>query len=346
MKIDTSFRPGGGWIGKCRDAFTLVELLVSMAILAVLLLLLSQLLDQVQKTWNYSEGRVSQFREARVAFDIITKNLSQATLNTYWDLEYGDDNQPVGYRRHTELHFLTINGEKLGSYADGQITGHAIFFQAPLGFSNKYRNLSNLLNARGYFLVFGGDQRFKPSIVDAQPSYRFRIMEYRAPAEENQVYIDGDEERSRGGDAEFSRWFKHELADYSHPLAENIVALVISPRDTLTGGGDDESQTYSRIARDYEFDSNTHPDPRFNNQLPPLVRVTMVAIDEPAAVRMEAENGNNMPQVVPSGLFRNTATFDNDVERLKEALSEKGYNHKVFSTMVAIRSSKWSTSVP
>lgn len=334
------------WVARVRKAFTLVELLVAMAILAVLLLLLSQLLDQVQRTWNYSEGRVSQFREARVAFDIITKNLSQATLNTYWDLEYDKDNLPSGYRRHTELHFLTIRGEKLGSYSDGEITGHAIFFQAPLGFSNKYRNLSNLLNARGYFLVFGSDERFKPSIVDAEPSYRFRIMEYRAPAEENQVYIDGDEERARGGEADYSRWFKHDLAEYSHPLAENIVGLIISPRDTLSGGSDDETATYSRIARDYEFDSNTNPDPRFKNQLPPLVRVTMVAIDEPAAVRMEVENGKSIPQVIPAGLFRNTSNFDSDMERLKESLSEKGYNHKVFSTMVAIRSSKWSTAVP
>ena len=76
---------------KVRDAFTLIELLVSMAILSLLLLLLAQLLDQVQQAWRYSEGRVSQFREARVAFDIITKNLSQASLNTYWDYEYDED---------------------------------------------------------------------------------------------------------------------------------------------------------------------------------------------------------------------------------------------------------------
>lgn len=328
------------------SAFTLVELLVAMSILSVLLLLLSQLLDQVQKTWNYSEGRVSQFREARVAFDIITKNLSQASLNTYWDYEY-DNNIVSGYKRQSELHFLTIDGDSLGSSAGGQITGDAIFFQAPLGVSYIYRNLNNLFNARGYYLLFGSDERFKPSIVESTPSYRFRVMEYRPPSELNQIYIDGDVERVRGQDPVYTEWFRYDMEEYSNPLAENVIALVISPRDTLEVSGESSRDTYSRIARDYNFNSNDHPDmDRFGQQVPPLVRVTMVVLDEPSAIRLEAENGTGMPDVVPRGLFRDTGNFDTDVEALKEALSEKNLNHKVFSTMVAIRSSKWSTYVP
>jgi len=326
--------------------FTLVELLVSMTILSVLLLLLSQLLDQVQKTWNYSEGRVSQFREARVAFDLISKSLSQASLNTYWDYDYDSNNAVVGYKRQNELHFKTMKGSDLGSTKDGQITGHAMFFQAPLGFSNKYRNLNNLFNARGYYLVFGGDERFKPRIVQADPKYRYRIMEYRPPAEENQIYIDGDEERLKGQPAKYTNWYKHQLEKYSNPLAENIVALVISPRDTLEEMSESGRDTYSRIARDYTFDSNEHPDPKFLQQVPPLVRVTMVAIDETSAIRLEAENGNSMPNLVSNNLFTDTTNFDADIEALKKSLTEKGVNHKVFSTLVAIRSSKWSTLVP
>ncbi len=68
-------------------AFTLVELLVSLAVLSILLLINAQVIGQVQSTWSASNARVSQFREARTAFDIITRNLSQATLNTYLDYE-------------------------------------------------------------------------------------------------------------------------------------------------------------------------------------------------------------------------------------------------------------------
>lgn len=326
--------------------FTLVELLVAMSILSVLLLLLSQLLDQVQKTWNYSEGRVSQFREARVAFDLITKSLSQASLNTYWDYEYNADNTVKNYKRTSELHFLTIQGSDLGRTRDGQVLGHAMFFQAPLGFSNQYRNLNNLFNARGYYLVFGSDERFKPRIVQAAPKFRFRVMEYRPPSEENLIYVDGDEEREKGQQAQYTKWYKDRLDLFSNPLAENIIALVVSPRDTVETSGQDRRDTYSEIARDYLFDSNEHTNPLFVQQVPPLVRVTMVAIDETSAVRLEAENGNGMPQLVPTSLFRNTSNFDADVEALKASLSEKGVNHKVFSTLVAIRSSKWSTAIP
>ncbi|MCB1062209.1 MAG: Verru_Chthon cassette protein C [Verrucomicrobiae bacterium] len=332
---------------KC-NAFTLVELLVSMSILSVLLLLLSQLLSQVQQTWNFAEGRVSQFREARVAFDIITKNLSQASLNTYLDYDYDSNNKVKNYKRQSELHFLTIEGKDLGRTSAGEITGHAIFFQAPLGFSDAYRNLNNLFNARGYYLSYGDDERFKPSIVKSDPKYRFRLMEYRPPSEENFIYIDGDDERKLDRPVKYTEWFRHDIDKFSIPLAENVIALVISPRDTLEEAGENKRDTYSRIARDYLFDSNEHTDPNFRQQIPPLVRVTMVVIDDPAAIRLEAQESGSgqMPDLVSSSLFRETSRFDEDVETLKEDLSEKSINHKVFSTMVALRGSKWGANVP
>lgn len=319
-----------------------------MAILSILLLLLSQLLDQVQRTWQYAEGRVSQFREARVAFDIITKNLGQASLNTYWDYEYNENNQVEGYKRQSELHFKTFPGRDLAGAMKGEITGHAIAFQAPLGFSNIFRNLNNLFNARGYYVLFGSDEDFTPRILANQieEKYRFRLMEYRPPAEENQIYIDGDAERLRDKDPEYTEWFRYKMKEFSHPLAENILTLVIAPRDTLETTMEDRRDTYSRIARDYTFDSNTHPDARFIQQLPPLVRVTMVAIDEASAVRLESEHGNNIPTLVPTTLFRDSGRFDKDVEDLKEQLQKRNINHKVFSTMVALRSAKWSTYNP
>jgi len=337
------------------DAFTLIELLVSMAILSLLLLLLAQLLDQVQQAWRYSESRVSQFREARVSFDIISKNLSQASLNTYWDYEYDEDNMVKRYKRQSELHFKTFPASELGSDMRGTLTGHAIAFQAPLGFSNTFRNLNNLFNARGYFLLYGDDRDYTPKILRnrLQPKERYRLMEYRPPAEENQIYIDGDQERLAFPEqpVKYTDWYRYKLNEFSHPLAENIVSLVIAPRDTLETVSDDRRQTYSRIAPDYTFNSNMQDDggggfynERYAQQLPPLVRLTMVAIDETSAVRLEASN--HAPPLVPNNLFRQSEDFEADVQTLKEQLQEKNVNHKVFSTMVAIRSAKWSTYNP
>jgi len=171
-------------------------------------------------------------------------------------------------------------------------------------------------------------------------------MEYRPPAEENLIYVDGDEEREKEQPAKYTKWYKDRLELFSNPLAENIIALVISPRDTVANAGQNQVDTYSEIAKDYLFDSNEHTNPVYLQQVPPLVRVTMVAIDETSAVRLEAENGNSMPDLVPASLFRNTSNFDADILALKDLLNQNSVNHKVFSTMVAIRSSKWSTLVP
>ena len=134
-------------------AFSLIELMVAMGILTVLMLMMTLLLDQVQDSWRFSESRISQFREARVAFDLMSKNISQASLNTYWDLR-DDDNDGIvdQYLRTSELHFAVFDAEReLRGKAGGQEpVGHGIFFQAPLGYSDDFRNLNNLFNAVGY----------------------------------------------------------------------------------------------------------------------------------------------------------------------------------------------------
>ena len=133
------------------------------------------------------------------------------------------------------------------------------------------RNLNNLFNARGYYVVYGSDKEFKPQFVGSEVDerYRFRLMEYRPPAEENMVYNDGDRLRRWEPNPSFTDWFRHELSEFSHPLAENIVALVVAPRDTVEKSTENRRDTYSRIARNYQFDSNTHQDIRFVQQLPP-----------------------------------------------------------------------------
>ncbi len=336
------------------NGFSLIELMVSMGILSVLMLMMTALLDQVQKSWRYSESRISQFREARVAFDLITKNIGQASLNTYWDLNDEDEDGLVdGYFKTSELHFITLDAGSLKASGEQQGVGHAVFFQAPLGFSTEYRNLNNLFNGRGYFAAFGSDRLYRPSFIKAAPRYRFRIMEFRPPAESNQVFEDGGQERKDHSPQEFTEWYTQSLSvgtgsfeSHLNPLADNIIALVISPRDALESASGSRDETYSKIAPDYNFDSNSD-DPSFegySQQVPPLLRVTMVAIDEASAVRFE--NGAKMPEEFRSattGLFKSTRQYSDDIRKLTETLNDQKINHKIFSSLVMLRSSKWGS---
>lgn len=70
---------------RARAGFSILEVLAASAVLALLLVAMISMTDQVQKTYRSTVGKAEQFREARVAFESITRRLSQATLNTYWD---------------------------------------------------------------------------------------------------------------------------------------------------------------------------------------------------------------------------------------------------------------------
>lgn len=340
---------------KTHGAFSLIELMVAMGILSVLMLMMTLLLDQVQQSWRYSESRISQFREARVAFDLISKNIGQASLNTYFDLDDKDDDGLIDqYYRTSELHFQTMQASDLSGVAAEQTpVGHAVFFQAPLGFTTDYRNLNNLFNGRGYFVTHGPDTRFRPSFITSPPSYRFRLVEFRPPAEANQVFADGAAERSKGEPQEFTQWFKQsvegvggsgDFESHLNPLAKNILTLVISPRDSPVGSGGGRDDTYSKIAPNYLFDSNDSSEDfeSYNQQVPPLVRLTMVAIDEASGARFD--EGSRIPDLMPANLFTLTSKYEEDVQTLTDALNEKRVNHKVFSTMVMLRSAKWSVN--
>lgn len=210
-----------------RAGFTLVELLISMSILVILMMMVTQVVGIVQRTWVRSNSRVSQFREARIAFDAISRNVSQATLNAYWESEFsnvGTDRlgqqvtQAKNYVRKSELQFicgptstlLTSAASKSENYP-----GHAVFFQAPLGvariLANKTgtggtsssstasnqadtENMVNLLCGRGYFVEWGSDTAFRPSFlstINTVPTRsRMRLMEYSPTSEQNRIYMD------------------------------------------------------------------------------------------------------------------------------------------------------------
>ncbi len=346
-----------------KRGFSLIELMVAMGILSILLLMLTVLLDQVQKGWRFSESRVSQFREARVAFDLMAKNIGQASLNTYWDMVVDKEGTIERYAPTSELHFITVSdiGSEIRPTETQEPMGHAVFFQAPLGFSPRFRNLNNLFNGRGYFVSWGTDRRFKPSFVRSPDRYRFRLLEFRPPAEANQVFEDGMQERETGSEQEFTEWYKQALSgvgagnfeSHLNPLAENIVAIIISPRDSIEDTASSRTKNFSKIAPNYSYNSNDSerirdPDDAFSSyvqQVPPLIRVTMVAIDEASAIRLE--DGSRIPSEISKALgnrFKNTASFDDDIQALSAELDAGNVGYKVFTTMVLLRSAKWTGS--
>jgi uncharacterized protein (TIGR02599 family) len=334
-----------------RRGFTLLELLVSLTVLSLLLVLVFEMVDKTRVTWTTAEARVSQFREARNAFELVTRRVSQAVLNNYYN--YDNISAPKDYIRYSELHFLCGPVEKLGISNVG--IGHAIFFQAPLGYTveNSSYNFSSFLNSCGYFIQYENDENDKPSFVKeiAPDRQRFRLMEFRPPAEEMNVY---ETLQGKYGSPNFSNaktWYTTAVAnpDKVRPVAENIIALIFRP---LLSTSDADSGDENRIAPDYYYDTRAWQSGALNdavryqkNQLPPLVEVTMIAVSERSMIRYQQINGESQPSwALDSFSNSNQSSYEDDIEAITTKLTLDKVDYRLFKETVSIRAANWSDS--
>ncbi len=331
---------------------TVVDTLVSISILALLMVIISSVINVTGKMWKSTSGKIEGFQGSRAAFEMMTRKIGQATLNSYYD--YFDNSGrsasnpaysgvPAVYGRQSELHF------KVGKTMLPSQIGQAIFFQTPAGESGKtYTALTELLNACGYFIQFGSDSSIsslsgRPAFLDAEKvplRYRFRLMELSQPSEELKIY---------DAPSQATDWVTIPLAK-SPPLArvmaENIVALVFLPKKPDWEEKKDDALGAIRIGANYEYDSRMPwsggAQPASMNQLPPLLKVVMVAIDEVSAKRLQGASTEPPNLGISADLFRSSEKLDIDLATLEKKLQEKHLNYRLYQTEIPLRGSRWS----
>jgi uncharacterized protein (TIGR02599 family) len=360
-------------------AFTLVELLISMAIVGLLLVVLLQMTNATSTLWRRTTGKAEQFRAAREGFESITRQLGQATLNTYWD--YDNGNAPTKFIRQSELRFtsgpMTTPPNALApAPASPQAWPlHGVFFHAPLGNTSTEidQGLPMLLNTCGYFVEFNTDRGYQPGFLQnvVPEQYRFRLMELKVPSENITIYNQTSGGTGSPVNLHYTQrdWFTNFLTNSSagpttvRVLAENVVALIILPRLSSQDEQRRAAAGQPPLAANYFYDSTalsggsaSTQDPEINptNQLPPVVQVAMIAIDEASAARWAAQNGPAMPDLDSADkLFTDSrqlfddpttpAPGDGDLSKLETYLTAKQkLTCRVFSAAVAIHAAKWS----
>lgn len=329
-------------------AFTILEMMMTVAILTIIMAVIFTLTQQTAKVYKDTSGQMETFRAARNAFESMTRTLSLATLNNYYD--YVDSNgvtraqaiqagstktfNPTAYGRTSDLHFVSGGG-----LYPKQVT-HSVFFQSPLGYaaSTSFDSLENLLNACGYYIEFMPDIA-KPSFVASPAQHRYCLMEFIQPAESMKVYSTVD-----------TSWFTLPLNSASppvHMLAPNVIALLIRPRsssaDAVTPGAD----PISTAMTGYACDTRANLAPAIHNQLPPILEVALIAIDEASAVRL-LPNTSTEPPIIQEALtkdqrFTDPDDLDIDLNDLQGDLNTSRLNYRVFRTLVPMRNSKWSS---
>lgn len=377
--------------------FTLLELLLAVALLAFMVAVVSQMTQQTSQVWRSSVNRIQSFQEGRAAFESMTRTLNQATLNTYYDYYDGTNrprNQlaaadraafvPVAYDRISDLHFISGQSVTLlaASPAPVNTQTHAVFFQAPLGRSAAYESLRGALNACGYFLKFDSDAASVPDPVKKasgyKPRYRYRLMEMTQRTERLGVY--------QGAPTGTQDWFVNQADGASRVVAENVIALVLLPKlsahddlPSAPGNGVSMAPSYnynSRVPRgaledpawpgaDPPFPGDSfpaYPSPGTksvsasrHHQLPPLMKVVMVVLDEASARELQGD-ATTPPKVLDfsgAGLFRNAAALEADIKAVEDICNaapgnltknQQRLTYRVFSTEIIMREAKWSAN--
>jgi len=379
-----------------RCGFSLIELMVSTAVLSMLLIMIFQMLRGMQVTWKKTRQDVGEFKDARLGFEEISRRVSQATLNTYFSYRY--DVQTVkGIQLRmgreiipqSELHFVCGPAEELGitrknSRQVGQRYSHAIFFQAPFGFcidehktlknQLQYEKMNGLMNAWGYFIEFNTDELDRPQLLNQldnapRPRPRYRLMEFRQPTEYVQVYKlhlrDMDKNASKQKAYE---WFTEGLysvnSDWNTSLtdrdtegffrttrvvSENIIAMILHPRESdekRESGKDELAPDYHFCSRRFQWGGGGTLASRTRHQLPPVIDVTFVAVDEVSFNALASRDGiksaDDDPQLIDKDLFKRAKDFRKDLRDLEDVLKEKKLEYRVFNTSLRIRESKWT----
>jgi uncharacterized protein (TIGR02599 family) len=388
---------------KRHGAFTLIELLSSIAVLALMMTMVFQMLDQTQKTYSNAKGIISSYKEARDGIEAINRNMSQAVMNTYTGYR-SVRGVPSSFEEKSDLHFISGQvSELLGNIGSESRVTHAVFFQAPLGFQtiqgklsegssivDLYSGMDALLNSWGYFVEYGSDKDYRPQFLnqyspEVEEKLRFRLIEFRQPAEVTTVYQYKLEDRPLGTAKNVLReWFNkgtfsaNDSSNYdplansgkvrtTRPVADNVVAMIVSPRlpdssviktgsASLAFNAAEGFQKATDIAPAYFYDTRAfqslatsatasaigNPVTFSRHRLPPLVRVTLVAVDEIDFNRFNAnrEDQSSLPFLENgNGLFENVNSYAKDLEALTETLTQLKVRNRIFTTDVRIRAS-------
>lgn len=210
--------------------------------------------------------------------------------------------------------------------------------------------------------------------------YRYRMVELQEPSDSFSLYF--KEASANGGNAAYTdkTWFSDVLGNIPkasdpkppvrpvHVLAENIVAMVILPKltkaDQKTASGDalyDDSSLSPYYLYDSTSTSNysqsspnyTPPDPDTpkarvdlnpKNQLPSVVQITMVAVDEASFKRYQAtfQHDPTSPPDFGFGAGAKSADYGTDLQALQSTLAGSRLDYRVFTTTVSLKAAKWS----
>ena len=281
-----------------RSAFTLLELLVGVAILSLLVVVLSVIFGGVSKTWQLGQSASERLQNIRAITDFITGELRSALL-------------PVNRTDKFNLQFVVNPDTLSGEFRNGD----AVFWQAPVAGDQTYGDVAAL----GYFVKWDESHPANPRPVLC----RFAVSE-ASPGTNFLVY-------SQAGGA--VRWLTDEIvrsvapADKAHGyqglIADNVVALFVQCLDAQGRPIEVDYSGAAFVHRGFDSrlgfqDGGGVQSPDFTGPtgskiplcvLPPIVRLSFVLIDARSAARLTPTHRDALVTLA-AGITRQTPRGD------------------------------------
>ena len=262
---------------RTKSFFTLLELLVSMGVFAILMLALMQFFSSAQNIWTNSNTKTDMFDEARLAMNIIATDLQclyyedmHSDQKAFFALDDPQTNLTIagitGRTAYTRLAFATLRPEKVRSDAITRIT--EVFYR---------------LNPRNYTLEMRA--RSDRETYDASSPYDYWCTNLKGSVIENL------------GDTAFNLLTK-DLEQEETPedwtvLLSNVLDFKVLCRDR--SGNELKSSDLL----------GTTPIAR----IPYLVEIHLTVMDPEVLAPIIARNGGKMPSTLPDEVKDTAQSF-------------------------------------
>lgn len=126
-------------------AFSVLELLVAMAVLSVLIVLMMNMVDSATKLWRQTENSVDAYREARAAMTVMARDLQYAVVGTnYGWIRFNVNSGAATTNYGSNVFFLTslpLNAQKSDSKSDICEVGYFLGLDRTAASTNRSLNL-------------------------------------------------------------------------------------------------------------------------------------------------------------------------------------------------------------
>lgn len=251
-----------------KNAFTLLELLVAMAVLAILVVLLLNMVDSATKLWRINENRVEGFREPRAALGIISRDLKTAIAGTN-----------TNFFQLNDLDYVPA-GATAGSNAS-----HVFFLSAmpknAQWSSNAIANRSDLCQV-GYFVGYG-----KTSVSSNAPVNTLNLYRYFLSSDDTYGLL----KDTNSATYPFPAASTLVLSDRNvELLARNIVSFQVRGFQSV-GITNTTNFVVTPVLTNYVSSPNA--------AMPDLVEITITAINQDAAKKLPSQSSWSNTNAAP-----------------------------------------------